>query len=291
MCPNQRIRSLFIWILAFPGTGDLNGTLKKELRLLKSHLAATPATSLCLARRNLFPLSTSASWVHDIPLLSNASQSRVRLYEVIGPSSVEEGIWEGKGLFRMVLFQCQISTKASFLLYNSLLICPPMYSEVQDLLIFPPVPWLVHVQAVSVAGAACTKCPCCSCSALIQISQGNVTVILLPQTLWMRGAWPRRGRHQATQTMGHVSTLRWTTRIVKLCTGRAWVSLSASKVKQSLRSLCGSLDWGAWKYLLTFLRNITVLLQSSGVCGCHWYQLPHVPLRCWLSALFFFQMS
>lgn len=115
-------------------------TLKKELRLLKSHLAATPATSLCLARRNLFPLSTSASWVHDIPLLSNASQSRVRLYEVIGPSSVEEGIWEGKGLFRMVLFQCQISTKASFLLYNSLLICPPMYSEVQDLLIFPPCP-------------------------------------------------------------------------------------------------------------------------------------------------------
>lgn len=57
----------------------------------------------------------------------------------------------------MALFQCQISTKAIFLLYNSLLVCPPMYSEIQDLSISPPAPRLVHVQALSAAGAACME--------------------------------------------------------------------------------------------------------------------------------------
>lgn len=51
--------------------------------------------------------------------------------------------------------------------------------------------------------------------------------------------WSLAQKRQAP-SMVHASTLRRTTRIVKLCTGRAWVSLSTSKVKQSLRSLCGS---------------------------------------------------
>lgn len=83
------------------------------------------------------------------------------------------------------------------------------------------------------------RSPCCSCSFVTQMTHGNAAVILLPQPLRVSRAWPRRGRDQATQTMGHLSTLR-TTGIVKLHTGRAWVSISASKVRQPLRSLCSS---------------------------------------------------
>ena len=85
------------------------------------------------------------------------------------------------------------------------------------------------------------KCICCSSSAVTQATQGTATVILLPQPLWVSGAW-LRGRCQAVQTVGDLGMLSRSSRtmILYVKIGRDWVSLSASKVRQSLSSLCGS---------------------------------------------------
>lgn len=107
------------------------------------------------------------------------------------------------------------------------------------------------------------KCSCCSYS-------DHPEEMLLWFCCHSPSDWVELGPEEVSTVLHRpwdIWALRRTTRTVKLCTGRAWVNLCASKVRQSLRSLCGS--FGLRKSLLTFLRNIIVLLQSSGVCGCH----------------------
>lgn len=169
-----------IWVLASPKVGDFTGTSHWERGWGFSEvtMAFSPGTSLCLARRDLSPLPSSVSWGHNIPLLRDDSWSHASLYEVIGPSPVDEGIWEGKGLFRVDRhFQGQISTKASFHIYNSLFVRPPRHSETQDLLIFP---------AVHPAGS-CTGSPSGLCSLYGSGHAGLALLLLKPpgiKLLW-----------------------------------------------------------------------------------------------------------
>lgn len=135
------------------------------------------------------------------------------------------------------------------------------------------------------------KCPCWSCSDIIQIIQRNDTVILLPQSLWLSGACPEQvgtKLHRPWDIWALSEELQelwnWAQEEPE------WFSLPPRL--DSHWEVCGAvLDWGAWMSLLIFLRNITVLLQSSGVCGCHLaYTCAFVLLTiCFVKS--FFQMS
>lgn len=59
---------------------------------------------------------------------------------------LRKGSEKARGYSEWYFSNARLQKTASFLLSNSLLVCPPMHSEIQDIFIFPSVPWLVHIQ-------------------------------------------------------------------------------------------------------------------------------------------------
>lgn len=139
MSPNQSTCSLLSEFLLFLELGTWMGPhIKRGTEASQKSPWLPPLLPACAWQGGIFSHSqpqrpeatTYLSWVMPLSLVSAWMKSfALRL--------LRKGSEKARGYSEWYFSNARLQKTASFLLSNSLLVCPPMYSEIQDLFIFP----------------------------------------------------------------------------------------------------------------------------------------------------------